>query len=167
MCEERLSWVLTRTTYCKFHEICSLTMCFCSLLSRSLYIISLSSKPVLAISLWFCAHFLRVRHLMSKINLIHLRPSLILSSHLRLRFLNALFHSHFWVKICKKLPLLAVCPAHLVLVDLTTLILFGNQCKFWSSSLHIFANAILLGSRYVQIVFSTQCSLTLQSMFLT
>jgi hypothetical protein len=49
--------------------------------------------------------------------------------HLRLCFLSALFHSHFWVKIYKNLPLLAVCSAHLVLVDMTTLILFGTQCK--------------------------------------
>jgi hypothetical protein len=167
VCKETLSWVLTRTSYYECHDISSLTVCFCSLLSRSLHILFLSSKPVLAISVWFCAYFWRLHHLMSQINRIHLRPALVLSPHLRLCFLSALFHSHFWVKFHKKLPLLAVCPAHLVLVDLTTLTLFGKQCKLWSSSLHVFAITILLGRRYYQIVLSTHCSLTLQSMFLT
>jgi len=144
VCKETLSWVLTRTSYCKWHEISSLTVCFCSLLSRSLYIPVLSLKPALAISFWYCAYFLWVRHLTNQIYRSHLRPALMLFSHLRLCFLSALFHSHFWVKIYKNLPLLAVCPANLVLVDLTTLILFDTQCELWSSSLHILPSPYFL-----------------------
>jgi len=64
---------------------------------------------------------------------------MILSSHLRLGFPSSLFPSRFPTKILYAFlmyPVHAPCPAHLVLLHLITLTIFGEVYKLRSSSLH-------------------------------
>jgi hypothetical protein len=64
----------------------------------------------------------------------YLRSILILSTHLRLCLPSRLFSSGFPTNILVS-PILPTCPAHLILLDLIILIMYGEEYKLWSLSL--------------------------------
>src|SRR5215468_4846925 len=74
---------------------------------------------------------------------------LILSSHLRLGLPNSLFPSGFPTNtLCTPLssPIRATCPAHLILLDLTTCTILGEEYRSFSSSLCYFLHSSVTSS---------------------
>ena len=78
------------------------------------------------------------------------RHTLILSSHLNLVLLSALFTSGFPTKTLYAplfSPIRATCPAHLILLDFITRTIFGEQYRSLSSSLCSFLHSIVSSNK--------------------
>jgi len=121
--------------------------------------------------------FTRVRHwTLSWDTLIQITPAytlsvsfiLILSSCLRPGLQNNLLHISR-SKLSLKFfifTISATCPTHLILLDLITLVKFGEEHILWSSSLSSFLPFTLTSSLRIQILFLTHCSQTPSDYFL-
>jgi hypothetical protein len=93
---------------------------------------------------------------------IYLVFTLIVSNpNLRLGLPSSLFPSVFSTKILFKFlicTMRTMCPAHLTLLDLITLIICGKPYKLWSCA--VFSSPLPLPPAYVQIFSSVSCSHT-------
>jgi len=93
------------------------------------------------------------------------RFTLILFSHLRLGLPSALFPSGFQSKILCTFPIFlmrAVCLVHLILLDLISLIIFGEEHKSYEDPHYaVFSRLPRLSPYYVQTFSSEPCSQTL------
>jgi hypothetical protein len=95
------------------------------------------------------------------------RTILILSSHLRLGLPGCLFPSGFPTKTLYT-PFIshirAKCPAHLILLDLITRTIYGEQYRSWSSSLRNFLHFPVTSSLLIpNFILNTQFSNTVRS----
>jgi hypothetical protein len=82
---------------------------------------------------------------------ISLTSILLLSTHLRHGLISGLFPSGFLINILYAFlvsPIRATCPAHLMLLNLSTLIIFGKAYKLRRSSLCIFLQSPVTSSSF-------------------